>query len=273
MSEIDKVQNIIKGIDDDAFMMLLAKNAGTVVEVITMCQNYEELRRCVHSLYEEVKMLYALDFSRNAFNQPLFTNHTAFYANVTGSLSSESRERYHSLVSVQGGLHSCRQCTYVTKYSASMRRHLRKHTGERPFQCHLCPAVFNQTGHLARHIRTHTGERPFSCDVCSASFSERSNLMKHMHIHTGKRPYSCDVCNTSFLQKAHLITHMRTHSRELPYSCDQCSASFSQKNSLVRHMRNHTGERPFSCDHCNASFSQNEKLSLHVSRYHKTNRP
>ncbi|XP_075729754.1 uncharacterized protein LOC142771777 isoform X2 [Rhipicephalus microplus] len=93
--------------------------------------------RCVHSLYEKVKMLNALDFSRNAFNQPLFTNRTAFYANVAGSLSSASRERYHSLVSVEGRLHSCRQCTYVTQYSANMRTHLRRHT------------VFVRKGYLA----------------------------------------------------------------------------------------------------------------------------
>ncbi|XP_075729751.1 uncharacterized protein LOC119163817 isoform X2 [Rhipicephalus microplus] len=44
------------------------------------------------------------------------------------SLSSVSHERYHSLVSVQGGLNSCRQCTYVTKYSANMKTHIRRHT-------------------------------------------------------------------------------------------------------------------------------------------------
>uniref|UniRef100_L7LY50 Putative vesicle coat complex copii subunit sec31 n=1 Tax=Rhipicephalus pulchellus TaxID=72859 RepID=L7LY50_RHIPC len=45
MSESDKIRNIMKGIDDDAFTMLLAKNLVTVAEVITLCQSYEELRR------------------------------------------------------------------------------------------------------------------------------------------------------------------------------------------------------------------------------------
>ena len=45
MSESDKIRNVMKGIDDDAFTMLLAKNPGTVAEVITLCQSYEELRR------------------------------------------------------------------------------------------------------------------------------------------------------------------------------------------------------------------------------------
>ena len=45
MSESDKIRNIMKGVDDDAFTMLLAKNPSTVAEVITLCQSYEELRR------------------------------------------------------------------------------------------------------------------------------------------------------------------------------------------------------------------------------------
>nr|XP_037273121.1 zinc finger protein OZF-like [Rhipicephalus microplus] len=191
---------------------------------------------------------------------------------TNSALSSASREQYHSLVSVQGGLHSCRQCTYVTKYSANIKTHLRKHTGERPFQCHLCPAAFVRDRNLAGHIRTHTGERPYSCDVCSASFSERSNLKRHMHTHTGERPFCCDHCNKSFSHKDTLVRHMRIHTGERPFSCDCCSASFSQKSGLVVHKRLHTGERPFSCDHCNASFLDKSNLIRHM-RTHTGERP
>ncbi|KAH8029437.1 hypothetical protein HPB51_000431 [Rhipicephalus microplus] len=163
----------------------------------------------------------------------------------TSSLPSASRERYHSLVSVQGRLHSCRQCTFVTKYSANMKRHIGTHTGERPFQCYLCPAVFSRKLDLSSHIRTHTGERPYLCDCCSASFSRERYLVNHKRIHTGERPFSCDHCNKSFSQKANLFKHMRTHS----------------------------GERPYSCDHCSASFSRNRRLMEHVARCHETNRP
>ncbi|XP_037529103.1 zinc finger protein OZF-like [Rhipicephalus sanguineus] len=180
------------------------------------------------------------------------------------SLSCTSREQYLSLASVQDGRHSCRQCTYVTKFKSRMQRHLRKHTGERPFQCHLCTAAFFRNTHLAEHIRTHTGERPFSCDHCNASFSQKWNLVAHMRIHTGERPFSCDHCNASFSQKQHLVVHMRTHTGERPFSCDHCNASFSQKQNLVAHMCTHTGERPFSCDHCNASFSQKQHLVDHM---------
>ena len=45
MTEDEKIRNIMKGIEDDAFQMLLAKNPQTVNEVVTLCQSYEELRK------------------------------------------------------------------------------------------------------------------------------------------------------------------------------------------------------------------------------------
>ena len=45
MSEGDKIKHILKGIDDDAFQMLLAKDPRTVSEVATLCQSFDELRK------------------------------------------------------------------------------------------------------------------------------------------------------------------------------------------------------------------------------------
>ncbi|XP_077522951.1 uncharacterized protein LOC144133667 [Amblyomma americanum] len=45
MTEADKIQNIMKGIDEGAFQMLLAKQPATVASVISLCQSYEELRK------------------------------------------------------------------------------------------------------------------------------------------------------------------------------------------------------------------------------------
>ncbi|XP_077486710.1 uncharacterized protein LOC144098012 [Amblyomma americanum] len=45
MTEADKIQTIMKGIDEDAFQMLLAKQPATMASVISLCQSYEELRK------------------------------------------------------------------------------------------------------------------------------------------------------------------------------------------------------------------------------------
>lgn len=45
MSEADKIRQIMKGFEDDAFHMLVAKNPQTVADVIQLCQSYDELRK------------------------------------------------------------------------------------------------------------------------------------------------------------------------------------------------------------------------------------
>ncbi|KAF8627141.1 hypothetical protein AX17_006358 [Amanita inopinata Kibby_2008] len=63
-------------------------------------------------------------------------------------------------------------------------------TPAKTFQCRGfgdCRMVFSRSEHLARHIRKHTGERPFGCH-CGKQFSRLDNLRQHAQtVHADKQ--------------------------------------------------------------------------------------
>ncbi|XP_038147126.1 E3 SUMO-protein ligase EGR2-like [Cyprinodon tularosa] len=67
--------------------------------------------------------------------------------------------------------------------SDELSRHLRIHTGHKPFQCRICMRNFSRSDHLTTHIRTHTGEKPFSCEQCGRKFARSDERRRHMKIH------------------------------------------------------------------------------------------
>ncbi|XP_061646244.1 E3 SUMO-protein ligase EGR2a [Phyllopteryx taeniolatus] len=73
--------------------------------------------------------------------------------------------------------------------SDELSRHLRIHTGHKPFQCRICLRAFGRSDHLTTHVRTHTGEKPFSCDTCGRKFARSDERRRHVKIHLrGKGP-------------------------------------------------------------------------------------
>ncbi|CAI2363598.1 unnamed protein product [Moneuplotes crassus] len=46
-----------------------------------------------------------------------------------------------------------------------------------------CNKVCNKTWDLLDHMRKHTGEKPYQCKVCLKRFSQRGNVIKHKKMH------------------------------------------------------------------------------------------
>lgn len=53
------------------------------------------------------------------------------------------------------------------------------------FVCPLfsCGRMYKRMEHLKRHVRSHTMERPFQCHRCNKKFSRQDNLSQHLRIH------------------------------------------------------------------------------------------
>uniref|UniRef100_W5L9E8 Zinc finger and BTB domain containing 7C n=1 Tax=Astyanax mexicanus TaxID=7994 RepID=W5L9E8_ASTMX len=103
-------------------------------------------------------------------------------------------------------------------------------------QCPICNKVIQGAGKLPRHMRTHTGEKPYMCSICEVRFTQ-DKLKIHMRKHTGERPYICLHCNSKFVHNYDLKNHLRIHTGVRPYQCEHCYKSFTRSDHLHRHIK------------------------------------
>ncbi|KAF8604566.1 hypothetical protein BDV93DRAFT_91399 [Ceratobasidium sp. AG-I] len=47
--------------------------------------------------------------------------------------------------------------------------------------CPVCSATFTRPQHVARHMRSHTGDRPYGCQMCGDRFARSDLLSRHVN--------------------------------------------------------------------------------------------
>lgn len=93
----------------------------------------------------------------------------------------------------------CEFCNKEFLGGNDLRKHIRIHTDERPFECKHCGQKFRQGGCLKNHIASQHGTtETYTCYYCSKTFPIKERLRLHMRLHSGEKPYQCKICFKRF---------------------------------------------------------------------------
>lgn len=177
----------------------------------------------------------------------------------------------------------CDICEYSTLRRYKMAEHMERfHTatmnGEaqlKPYCCETCGIRMSEMGNLKKHMKLHTGHKPYPClyESCDRRFFGSSERTIHMRRHMGEKPYKCDQCPDAFISKSQMTNHKRNrHSDYRPYNCTECGQSFKLPKTFKNHQLTHTDIRQYHCDICGKSFRQRSAFQVHVN-IHTDNRP
>ena len=148
--------------------------------------------------------------------------------------------------------------------------------GSQQWACPICSKMMKSPAQIKRHVRSHTGEKPYSCTFCTFAAVTKGNLNQHirsMHSETywKYRWHDLSKLTCKFAIDRSNISFQNSPIRlgKNQFACPCCSKIMGSAGDVRRHILTHTGEKPFSCTLCHISFTANGSLKRHMNTVHR----
>ncbi|XP_030370652.1 zinc finger protein 774 [Scaptodrosophila lebanonensis] len=111
--------------------------------------------------------------------------------------------------------YQCEICSKRFVHKVALYKHKMIHDNDtKRLECQVCEFKTRTKAHLERHMRSHTGAKPFCCPVCNKRFSQMYNMKAHLREHENpgcnrQRRFHCPKCTHSFINEQNFVNHVQ----------------------------------------------------------------